>query len=101
MNSDYIVDVMSSFLKAFKNKRLSIESSPSEWWFHWDNAPVHKAKVVANFLTKRQIQMLEHPPSPDLDPADFWLFPNVKDMLGASALMGTASGLSGNGPCTP
>lgn len=47
-----------------------------------DNAPAHKAAVVTDFLTRKQVTVLPHPPySPDLSPCDFFLFPRLKKML--------------------
>ncbi|EFN76727.1 Histone-lysine N-methyltransferase SETMAR, partial [Harpegnathos saltator] len=44
-----------------------------------DNAPSHKAIMVREFLTKKGIIVIDHPPySPDLAPCDFWLFPKLK-----------------------
>ena len=39
VDSSYIVDVLGSFFKALRAKRPHLMSK--EWWFHWDNAPVH------------------------------------------------------------
>jgi hypothetical protein len=48
-----------------------------EWFLHWDNAPVHTAMVILEFLAKKRIKLLSHPPySPDLTPADYILFPS-------------------------
>ena len=45
-------------------------------------AVVHTAKVVQEFLAKKGIKLLSHPPySPDLAPADFFLFPKLKKEL--------------------
>jgi hypothetical protein len=39
------------------------------------NAPAHRLVLVTNFLTKKNVTTLEHPPfSPDLAAADFYLF---------------------------
>jgi transposase len=41
-----------------------------------DNAPTHRSILVKDFLAKNNVTTLEHPPySPDLIPADFYLFP--------------------------
>ena len=54
----------------------------SEMIFHWDNAPVHTARTVTDYLAGKSVKILEHPPySPDLAPADFWLFPKIKAAL--------------------
>jgi hypothetical protein len=47
-----------------------------------DNAPSHSALVVKTFLAKKGVVEISHPPySPDLTPADFFLFPTVKTAL--------------------
>jgi transposase len=47
-----------------------------------DNAPAHSSGFVSEFLTKQGIPMLSHPPySPDLAPADFFLFPKLKIVM--------------------
>jgi len=80
VNANFIVGALRRFLKAFRAKRP--EMAAGEWFLHWDNAPVHTAKVVRDFLAKNHIQLLEHPPySPDLAPADFFLFPKLKREL--------------------
>jgi hypothetical protein len=33
-----------------------------EWFLHWDNAPVHTAMVILEFLAKKRIKLLSHPP---------------------------------------
>ncbi len=58
------------------------ETAKGEWFLHWDNVPVHTAKVVQEFLAKKRIKLLSHPPySPDLTPADYFLFPKLKKEL--------------------
>ncbi len=49
----------------------------------WVPKPVvHTAKVVHQFMAKKRIKMLSHPPySPDLAPADHFLFPKLKKEL--------------------
>ena len=67
-------------MKKLKQKRPHMAAG--DWWFHWDNAPVHTAATVKNWLAAGGVQMLEHPPySPDLAPADFFLFPKLKKEL--------------------
>lgn len=49
---------------------------------HVDNAPAHRATIVREYLEEQQIVRLPHPAySPDLAPADFWLFPKLKSCL--------------------
>ena len=83
INSGLHCDVMANFLKVFHRKRPQLASG--EWHFHWDNAPVHTATVTVDFLAKRDIRLIAHPPySPDLAPADFFLFPKAKELLGGT-----------------
>ena len=44
-----------------------------------DNAPAHKAASDWQFLTRKNVATLYHPPySPDLSPPDYFLFPKLK-----------------------
>jgi len=53
-----------------------------EWFLHWDNAPVHTTMVILEFLAKKRIKLLSHRPySPDLTPANYFLFPKLKKEL--------------------
>ena len=53
-------------------------SAPGSWFLH-DNAPVHRAVAVQEFLALKQVCMLNHPPSsPDLSPCDYFWFPKLK-----------------------
>jgi histone-lysine N-methyltransferase SETMAR len=80
VNGEYIIEVMKRFLKVFKRKRPEIAASP--WLFHWVNAPVHTANNVTKFLAKNNIRTFQHPPySPDLAPADYFLFRRLKSDL--------------------
>jgi histone-lysine N-methyltransferase SETMAR len=80
VNAEYVISALKSFLKALRKKRPDLV--PGEWMLHWDNAPVHTAQKVQQFLAKKNIQVLPHPPySPDLAPADYFLFPTLKREL--------------------
>ncbi len=58
-----------------------------QWWFHWDNAPVHMTASVKQWMAAKGILVLEHPPySPDLAQADFFLFRKVKEALAGITL---------------
>lgn len=49
---------------------------------HHDNAPAHRSGVVMEFIRDKNIEIVPHPAySPDLAPADFWLFPLLKSHL--------------------
>jgi len=47
-----------------------------------DNAPDHTLLLIRSYLAKHQTSVVPHPPySPDLAPADFFLFPKLKTTL--------------------
>jgi hypothetical protein len=49
---------------------------------HHDNAPAHSSFLVRNFLAKNETTIVPQPPySPDLAPADFFLFSKLKCIL--------------------
>jgi histone-lysine N-methyltransferase SETMAR len=85
VNATYIVEALGSFMKILKKKRPGMAAG--EWFLHWDNAPVHTAATVTDWLVARRVTMLKHPPySLDLAPADFFLFPKVKKELASFTL---------------
>ena len=58
-----------------------------ECFFHWDHAPVHTAAVVQEFVAKKSVQLINHPPySPDLALADLFLFPKIKTDLAGNTM---------------
>jgi histone-lysine N-methyltransferase SETMAR len=79
VNAEWYVEsclkpVFNSLLTSTRLKKFS------SFYFHHDNAPAHSAKLTSNYLEETDIKILAHPPySPDLAPADFYLFPKVKD----------------------
>jgi len=49
---------------------------------HHDNASAHASLLIRSYLAKHQTSVVPHPPySPDLAPADFFLFPKLKTTL--------------------
>ena len=53
-----------------------------DWVLHHDNAPAHTALSIREFLAKKNIPVLPHPPnSRDLAPWDFYLFSKLKSKL--------------------
>jgi len=49
---------------------------------HHDNAPAHASLLIRRYLAKHQTSVVPHPPySPDLAPANFFLFPKLKTTL--------------------
>jgi len=90
VNADYIVKTLQRFLEVFKKKRQNLAAIG--WRFHWDNAPVHSAAKVRTWFAANAVEVIEHPPySTDLAPANFFLFPKVKEGLAGHTL--AASGV--------
>lgn len=85
VNAAYIVKTLGRFLVNLRQKRPQL--AEQGFRFHWDNAPVHTAAVVKNWFAAHAIQLLEHAPySPDLAPADFFLFTRVKELLAGTTI---------------
>jgi transposase len=56
----------------------------NSWLLFHDNAPAHRSVLVHDFLEENNETTLELSPySPDLAPADFYLFPRLKSALKA------------------
>jgi hypothetical protein len=65
VNANYIVDALGKFLKVFKQKRLLMVAGGL--WFYLDNAPVHTAAMVTDWMAARQIWVFQHQPHlPDI-----------------------------------
>jgi hypothetical protein len=80
VNAEYIKKALARFLKVFKANKPIMSSQ--DWFLHWDNAPVHTAATVQEYLEAKGIKTLQHLPSlPDLALTDFFLFPRVKSEL--------------------
>ena len=60
VNGNYIVKVLSTFMKQLKKKRPA--SAAGEWFFHWDNSMLHTAAIVRIWMAAREVQVLEYPP---------------------------------------
>ena len=69
-------EVLREFRKRFRRKRPALFKS-GQWHFHQDNAPVHNAILVTDYLIKMGIKTAPQPPYS----LDFWLFPKLKENL--------------------
>jgi hypothetical protein len=80
-NKEYYLEVMHHLCEVVKKKR------PDAWWENrWvlqhDNVPSHSSFLVRDFLAKHATTVLPQPLySPDLAPADFFLFPKLISTL--------------------
>jgi hypothetical protein len=85
-NAAYIIEVLTCFLRVLKEKIPA--TSAGNWWFYWDNAPVHTATMVTNLMVARWSQVIQYLPySPDLVLADFFLFLRLKRELDSKTLI--------------
>jgi histone-lysine N-methyltransferase SETMAR len=85
INAPYVVDVLSKFWRSLRLKRPELLSQ--QWFFHWDNAPVHTADMVSDWFDAHSVQRLEHPPySPGLAPVDSFSFSKVNEGLGGQSM---------------
>jgi hypothetical protein len=81
VNSAFYVEVIGRLLKRISPVRPQFREECS-WFMLHDNAPSHSALVVKPFLAKHGIVEISHPPySPDLAPADYFLFLTVNTTL--------------------
>lgn len=81
VNAAFYEEVLTRLLRRIRRVRPQL-SRTGQWVLLHDNAPAHSAIRVRQFLAQRGVTVLDHPPySPDLAPADFFLFPRMKEVL--------------------
>ena len=81
INQHIYRNVLQCLMQSVREKRRELYKKKS-WLLHHDNAPVHNALSIRDFLAKNNIAVLEQPPySPDLAPCDFFLFPKLKGIM--------------------
>lgn len=81
VNKELYLEILRRLRDAIRRKRPEKWAS-NNWVLLHDNAPAHRSLLVRNYLAKHNVTTLEHPPySPDLAPADFFLFPRLKSSL--------------------
>jgi len=81
VNKEFYIAVLKRLREAVCWKRPQLRTNQS-WVLHHNNAPAHSSFLVHNFLAKNKTTVVPQPPySPDLAPADFFLFPKLKSTL--------------------
>jgi histone-lysine N-methyltransferase SETMAR len=81
VNKKFYCKVLWHLRENIRRKRSDLWHAKN-WILHNDNAPCHQALLVREFLANHNMLSLLHPPySPDLAPADFFLFPKMKKQL--------------------
>jgi hypothetical protein len=80
VNNAIYVEVIGRLLKRISQVTPQYRAEGS--WFLFHNAPYHSALVVKIFVAKHGVIGIGRPPcSPDLAPANFFLFPTAKTAL--------------------
>ena len=81
MNQTVYKKILRRLVRSMRNKRRSLWEAHA-WALYHDNAPVHTALSIRQFLAERNIATLKHfLYSPYLAPCDFFLFPKIKSVL--------------------
>ncbi|XP_011859854.1 PREDICTED: putative uncharacterized protein FLJ37770 [Vollenhovia emeryi] len=76
VNGAFYLEVLKRLTRRVNRVRPAIAAN---WKLHHDNAPRHSCFLVTDYLIKIGITTVSQPPySPDVAPADFFLFPKVK-----------------------
>jgi len=74
-------EVLARSRDAVRRKRPKLRENKI-WMLHHDNAPAHASLLIRSYLAKHQTSVVPHPPySPDVAPADFFLFPKLQTTL--------------------
>jgi len=81
VNEEFYLNVMKRLRAAVRRKRPEAWTNNS-WMLHHDNAPAHASLLIRESFTKHETTVVPQPPySPDLAPADFFLFLKLKSSL--------------------
>ena len=81
VNKVLYLNVLKRLREAVRRKRPEPWTNHT-WMLHHDNAPAHVSFLIREFLTKHETTVVPQPPySPDLAPADFFFFPNLKSSI--------------------
>jgi hypothetical protein len=80
VNQHCYLEILARLREAVRRRRPELWHDA--WILHRDNAPAHDALAAREFLAKKSILILGHPPYlPYLAPCDFWPFPKLKTTL--------------------
>ncbi len=81
VTSNIYCRILACLREAIRCKRPSLWKDNRYHFLH-DNAPGHKANHTVMTMMETNMSTVSHPPySPDLAPADFWLFPYLKEQI--------------------
>ena len=72
-------------------KKRPKQWTSGDWWFRQDNAPYHRAILVAPYMADRGMKLVQNSTyNPDLPPCDFFFLFNMK-----CSMKGTRTGNEG------
>jgi hypothetical protein len=75
VNKEMYIDILLRPRDAVRRNRPE-KWRTNSWFLLYDNAPAHRPGLFKDFLAKKTVTKLEHPPyTPDLDPGEFYLWP--------------------------
>jgi hypothetical protein len=81
VNRRYYLEMLNRLRENVRKKRPQLWRNNS-WFLHHDNALTHASLLSRDFLANMNTTVLPQPPnSPDLAPADSFLFPKLKSTL--------------------
>ena len=81
INKQLYQEVLARLRDAVRRKRAELWENRTGM-LHHDDAPAHASLLILSYLAKHQPSVVPHPPyTPDLTPADFFLFPKLKTTL--------------------
>src|SRR5215469_3884082 len=81
VNKEFYLKVMKRLREAVRRKSPEAWTNKT-WMLYHDNAPAHASLLIREFLAKQEtIVVPQSPYSPDLAPADFFVFPKLKSTL--------------------
>jgi len=81
VNKQLYQKVLVRLRDAVCRKRPELWKNQTLMWHH-NNALSHMSLLIRSYLAKHQTSVVPHPPySPDLAPADFFMFPKLKTTL--------------------
>ena len=81
VNKGFCLKVMKRLGEAMRRKWPEAWTNKT-WILHHNNAPSHASLLIREFLAKQDTFVVPQPPySPDLTPADFFVFPKLKSTI--------------------
>jgi hypothetical protein len=81
VNKEIYLEVIRLLPESIRKKRPESWKA-KRWMLHHENALAHLSLLVWDFLTRTDTTVIPQPPySPDLVPADFFLFPKLKSKI--------------------